>query len=352
MKTDATASQKILAIDIGQGTQDILLYDPAKNIENCISLILPSPTALYSRIIERCAQDLYIHGSTIGGGRLTGALKNHLKKGYRVFMEAEAAASVRDNLDSVRRLGINIGRPSGDFNGTQLFIKEVDISLLKGFLANFAEDMDVETVAVAVQDHGVSAEGKSDREFRFDVIARRLREDNAPASFAYWAEEVPPFFTRMTSLVKSLRKEFSGPVLIMDTAFCAVLGCMEEYQSPSLIVNVGNDHTLCVLLKEGKIDGLLEHHTGMLKPEKLRDLVTRFSRRDITCREVYEDGGHGALYMSNAPFSYEQIIVTGPNREKMRLTGLPVVFAAPGGNMMLTGPLGLVRACQLKSAQR
>jgi len=352
VKTDATASQKILAIDIGQGTQDILLYDPAKNIENCISLILPSPTALYSRIIERCAQDLYIHGSTIGGGRLTGALKNHLKKGYRVFMEAEAAASVRDNLDSVRRLGINIGRPSGDFNGTQLFIKEVDISLLKGFLANFAEDMDVETVAVAVQDHGVSAEGKSDREFRFDVIARRLREDNAPASFAYWAEEVPPFFTRMTSLVKSLRKEFSGPVLIMDTAFCAVLGCMEEYQSPSLIVNVGNDHTLCVLLKEGKIDGLLEHHTGMLKPEKLRDLVTRFSRRDITCRKVYEDGGHGALYMSNAPFSYEQIIVTGPNREKMRLTGLPVVFAAPGGNMMLTGPLGLVRACQLKSAQR
>ena len=351
MKKDPTASQKILAIDIGQGTQDILLYDPTKNIENCISLILPSPTALYGRIIERCSQDLFIHGSTIGGGRLTGALKNHLKKGYRVFMEAEAAASVRDNLDSVRQLGITIGQPSGDFNGARLLIKEVDIARLKDFLAHFAEDMDVAAVAIAVQDHGVSAEGKSDREFRFDVIAQRLQDNSAPESLACWAEEVPPFFTRMTSLVKSLRKEFSGPVLLMDTAFCAVLGCTEDYQSPSLIVNVGNDHTLCVLMKGGKIEGLLEHHTGMLTSEKLRGLVTRFSRRDITCREVYEDGGHGALYMSNKPLAYEQIIVTGPNREKMRLTGLPVVFAAPGGNMMLTGPLGLVSAYQLKSAQ-
>jgi uncharacterized protein (DUF1786 family) len=352
VKQAVPASQKILAIDIGQGTQDILLYDPAKNIENCISLILPSPTALYSRIIERCTQDLYIHGSTIGGGLLSAALRNHIKKGYRVVMEPEAAASIRDNLDRVRRLGIVIGQPAKDFNGTRLLIKEVNIARLTDFLANFAEDMDVAAVAIAVQDHGVSAEGKSDREFRIDVIVQRLQHNNAPESLACWAEEVPPFFTRMTSLVKSLRKEFSGTVLLMDTAFCAVLGCMEEYQSPSLIVNVGNDHTLCVLIKEGKIDGLLEHHTGMLTPEKLRDMITRFARRDITCREVYEDGGHGALYMSNKPLAYQQIIVTGPNREKMRLTGLPVIFAAPGGNMMLTGPLGLVRACQLKSAQR
>jgi uncharacterized protein (DUF1786 family) len=152
-------------------------------------------------------------------------------------------------------------------------------------------------------------------------------------------------------LVKALSKEFSGKMLIMDTSFCAMLGCMEEYSASAFIVNVGNDHTLCIQMKDQKIAALLEHHTGMLTPEKLRELMIRFSRCDITCREVYEDGGHGAFYMSKAPFSYDHIIVTGPNRDKMRLTGLPIVFAVPGGNMMLTGPLGLVRACQLKSSQ-
>ncbi len=345
------ARQKILAIDIGQGTQDILLYDPAQNIENCISLILPSPTAFYSKMIEHCTQDLYISGSTIGGGHITGALIRHIKKGFQVFMEAEAAASVRDNLERVKSLGIHIGSPPHDFNGMQLFIKEVDFPLLRQFLSNFAEDLNVEIIAVAVQDHGVSATGKSDREFRFEVIAQRLREDNTPARCAYWADEVPPFFTRMTSLVKHLRKEFSGKILVMDTAFCAVLGCIEEYSTSSVIVNVGNDHTLSVLVKDGKIEALLEHHTAMLSPEKLRDLITRFCQRDITARDVFLDGGHGVLYLNPGSVSYQQIVVTGPHRQKMALTGLPVIFAAPAGNMMLTGPLGLIRACQSRCAQ-
>jgi uncharacterized protein (DUF1786 family) len=346
------ATKKILAIDIGQGTQDILLYDPAQNIENCISLILPSPTAFYNKMIERCTQDLYIYGSTIGGGRITHALIQHINKGYHVYMDPEAAASVRDNLDRVKSLGIHIGNPPHDFNGMRLFIKEVDFPLLQQFLSNFAEDVDVEIIAVAVQDHGVSAEGKSDREFRFEVIAQRLRQDNTPAHCAYWADEVPPFFTRMTSLIKHLQKNFSERILVMDTAFCAVLGCIEEYNSPSVIVNVGNDHTLAVLIKDRKIEALFEHHTGMLTPEKLRHLITRFCQQHITSREVFNDGGHGVLYLNPGSVSYEQIIVTGPHREKMRLTGLPVIFAAPGGNMMLTGPLGLVRACQFKCAHQ
>ncbi|MCX5894964.1 MAG: hypothetical protein NTZ51_03900, partial [Proteobacteria bacterium] len=77
MKPAFKSYNKILVIDIGQGTQDILLYDPHKNIENCISLILPSPTALYGKIIDNCSEDLYISGSTIGGGIISRAIKDH-----------------------------------------------------------------------------------------------------------------------------------------------------------------------------------------------------------------------------------------------------------------------------------
>jgi hypothetical protein len=54
---------------------------------------------------------------------------------------------------------------------------------------------------------------------------------------------------------------------------------------------------------------------------------------------VFDDGGHGALVRSrNQP---EIISVTGPHRVKMRGLG---VFAAPAGDMMMTGPVGLIKA--------
>ena len=35
---------KILAVDVGTGTQDILLFDSTKEPENCLKLVMPSPT--------------------------------------------------------------------------------------------------------------------------------------------------------------------------------------------------------------------------------------------------------------------------------------------------------------------
>ena len=42
----------ILAVDVGGATQDILLFDSSVPLDNCVQLIMPSPTIMASRQIE------------------------------------------------------------------------------------------------------------------------------------------------------------------------------------------------------------------------------------------------------------------------------------------------------------
>ena len=51
---------------------------------------------------------------------------------------------------------------------------------------------------------------------------------------------------------------------------------------PYLIVNAGNDHTLCAIVRNNKIDALLEHHTALLSTEKLRQLIIRFAKGEVS----------------------------------------------------------------------
>jgi uncharacterized protein (DUF1786 family) len=137
----------------------------------------------------------------------------------------------------------------------------------------------------------------------------------------------------------------------MDTSFSAIVGCMEEDTRPSLLVNVGNNHTLAVLFSHGEIDGLMELHTLSLTPADLREQIELFVRGDITNDEVFEKGGHGAVIFNPHPLNGLSIKVTGPHREIFRETDLQFEFAAPYGNMMMTGPIGLIKAVWAKLKQ-
>ena len=61
---------KILAIDVGTGTQDILIYDDEKELENSIKLVLPSPHLYISQQIKEIENDIYFDGEIMGGGNL------------------------------------------------------------------------------------------------------------------------------------------------------------------------------------------------------------------------------------------------------------------------------------------
>jgi uncharacterized protein (DUF1786 family) len=338
---------KILAIDIGAGTQDILLFDSQKKTENCISLVLPTPSKLFAEKLKTIESDVFISGDTIGGGSLAKIILRHIQKGYRVVMEESAAYSIRNDLDEVKSMGIVVGgKPKSD-HFQELEIREVDLPLLIYFLSHFGEDLEVNVIAVAVQDHGVSPKGVSDRAFRFEKMEAMLRQDNRPEAFHFVGDSIPTQYLRMRSAVKAIRRTSSAPVLVMDTSLSAILGCIDEVTGPSLIVNVGNGHTIAALLINRKIEGLYEHHTHELTPKKIEQDLSLFVRGELTSKKVFEENGHGVITLK--PFYGEiPVIVTGPNRDLFKTTSMKFIYAAPGGNTMMTGPMGLVKATQFR----
>lgn len=225
---------KIPAIDIGAGTEDVLLYDDSKkSVENCIKMVLPSPCNVFASQVKtatRHLKDLFIKGDTIGGGPFSHALKRHVEAGLRVFMTEQAAYTVRNSLEQVKEAGIEIVDESGpkDFVGETIVLEEVNIDKMRDFLKGFGESFsDIDYVAVAVQDHGVFPEGMTNRQFRINKIKELLSENPKPEAFAFKEDEIPQYYPRMQSAVQACKRQLpNATVLVMDTSPDAILGCL------------------------------------------------------------------------------------------------------------------------------
>jgi hypothetical protein len=105
------ARPRILAIDVGTGTQDILILEAGSVIENAVQLIMPSPTALLAERVKQATQDrvdLVLTGVTMGGGPDHWAVEAHLKEGLKVYATPDAARTFDDDLDRVAAMGIRI----------------------------------------------------------------------------------------------------------------------------------------------------------------------------------------------------------------------------------------------------
>src|SRR5882672_10722108 len=100
---------RILAIDIGAGTMDTLVYDPEQPLENAVQLILPSATALAGRKIAAVREQgkpVFLHGNLMGGYHTTNAVWAHLQAGLKVYATEVAARTVHDDLDLLSARGI------------------------------------------------------------------------------------------------------------------------------------------------------------------------------------------------------------------------------------------------------
>ncbi|HWQ04700.1 MAG TPA: DUF1786 domain-containing protein [Longilinea sp.] len=350
---------KILAVDVGTGTQDIFFYDSRLDMENGFKLILPSPTMIVNRRLREATkhkEPVLLHGVIMGGGPAAWAVEAHLKAGNAVYATPDAARTLNDNLETVTSLGVQLVSPDEarrlPEGVIRLHLADFDPIALRYALAPFGLSLQgLDAVAVAVFDHGSAPIGVSDRRFRFDYLNERIRAENRLSAFAFPAEKIPPAMTRLQAVAKSAG-EIPAPLMVMDTAPAAVLGAsldpMVSLHKQNLIVNVGNFHTLAFRMGDDGIEGLFEHHTGFLNQAKLEDLLLRLAEGTLTNSAVYEDNGHGALVYGGQPLRMDHadfnLVVTGPRRNMLRGSTLKPYFAVPFGDMMISGCFGLLAA--------
>ncbi|RJX35214.1 MAG: pyruvate formate lyase-activating protein [Desulfarculus sp.] len=333
----------LLACDIGGGTQDILLWRSAQNLENAVKLVLPAPTQVAAARLRRArglGRDVFLHGWLMGGGAVHRAVDEHLQAGLKVFATPAAAATFADDSARVQAMGVSLCEqapagalpiPFGDLNLAEL-----------NSICSLFEVALPQTLALAVCDHGFSP-GFSNRKFRFQQWTAFLERGGRLPDLLI--SDPPAHLTRL----KALQEQAPG-CLLMDTAAAAAWGALEDpavaqaAQGPGVcIVNLGNMHTVAFIVRGGKVLGVYEHHTRCLDQATLADHVARFISGRLSDEEVFAGRGHGCARLPQAPQGLPgPPAVTGPQRRLAQGLGWPT--AVPHGDVMLSGCFGLLAA--------
>ena len=360
---------RILAVDVGTGTQDMLLFESDRTIENCYQLILPSPTVIVGERIRKATQagaTLVLTGRTMGGGPSAWAARDHAQSGLPAYATPDAARTLDDDLAAVERIGLRvvddaeaarlIGEGDRDRDTVHVELRDFDAPAIRGTLTAFGVDPEVDVVALAAFDHGAAPPGYSDRRFRFDYIRQAVAASREPVAFAYRAADLPPDLTRLAAVAADAARYHAAPgdaprVVVMDTGSAAVAGAMDDARVRAsgevVVVNIGNFHTLAFHLRSGQIQGLFEHHTGELTRPKLEQYLRWLVDGTLRDDEVFADSGHGALLLDAQEWPRDGVMplvaVTGPRRELLRGSDLRPYEAVPHGDMMLAGCFGLLR---------
>ena len=343
---------KIIALDVGTGTQDILLFDSSRSIENCIKMVMPAPTVIAAQRIRAATAaraPLALTGVNMGGGPVTGAAQQHVDAGLQVYATVEAATTFDDDMEMVKAMGVSLvsyDEIASMSDVRRVELMDLDLEMVRRALAAFEVSPEWDALAVAVFDHGNAPPGYSDRKFRFDHLRTQARAGRlTPADMSYLREEVPEYMTRMLAVASGVDPDV--PLLLMDTAEAAVLGALEDPTVASepfkLVVNLGNEHTLAFHLEGTTVRGLFEHHTHVLTSDRLESYLVRLARGDLDDDEVWNDQGHGAIILEGGR-AVTFLSVTGPMRHMLEDSSLGPYFATPHGDMMLAGSFGLVRA--------
>ena len=353
---------RILAIDMGTGTQDILLFDSAGPVENSVKMVMPSATKIAEGRIRRATTDgraVLLSGVIQGGGPCAWALEDHIRGGHAAYATPEAAQTFDDDLEQVARMGIRVvseDEASALSEVDRVELKDLDLPAIRAALAAFDVAPKFDGLALGCLDHGAAPPGYSDRLFRFEHLKHVVGERNDLRAFAMLPDELPPYLTRARTMIATAQRQDADiPIVFLDTGPAAALGALQDPRvadaETQLVLNLGNMHALAFHLRGTQVISLYEHHTGEMTRAQIEDFTARLIEGTLAHEEVFSTKGHGVFYAAepdaaSATATRQQplVAVTGPQRGRIRGSSLDPYFATPHGDMMISGCFGLLVA--------
>lgn len=351
---------RILAIDMGTGTQDILVFDSRAPVETNVKMVMPSATEIAARRIRRATfegRPILLNGTRMGAGPCRWALEAHVATGLAAYATPEAAKTFDEDLAVVAGMGVVVVSEdeAASVRGVErILMHDLDLVAIRSALRTFEVSPEFDGLALACLDHGSPPPGYSERLFRFDHLRRVVRERNDLRSFIYQPSEVPQYLERAHSMLASV--DIDRPTIFLDTGAAAVLGALQDPVVASapeqVIVHLGTMHTLAFRLIGTEIEAMFEHHTALLHEHELERLTRCFMFGTLTHAEVFSGQGHGVYDPSTRPTPDALLAVTGPQRARLRGTTLQPYFAAPHGDVMISGCYGLVWAFAERHAEQ
>jgi uncharacterized protein (DUF1786 family) len=343
---------RFLIVDIGAGTMDVLYYDTESGQH--YKAVARSPVL---HLAERAASlpgDLLFTGPEMGGGPLSMVLKQRAKVA-KVMMSLSSAATVHHNLEKVRSWGIKTVEDAGaeDLRHNReyrhLTTGDLQIDRLKHMMKGLGLPFSFDVVGLCAQDHGVPPTGVSHLDYRHNIFKANFDESPFPHAQLYRDDEVPAAMSRLRAMAESARKLHADEIYVMDSGMAAILGASMDSRARQkeriIILDVATSHTIGAALEGGEIAGFFEYHTTDITLERLEALLVGLADGKLDHKGILKEGGHGAYIRKAFGFQAAEIIVaTGPKRDLVANSRLPIVFGSPLGDNMMTGTVGVLEA--------
>ena len=345
-----------LLIDIGAGTMDILYWDDASALH--YKAVVRSPVPHLAEKINKCSGNILITGVEMGGGNITGVLKERARS-HRVVITETASATLHHDKERIVAWGIEVvgeeeaqtmlaGSQFNHFIAADISLARLE-KIVKGLGVPFAFDV----VGICAQDHGVPPKGVSHLDYRHRLFTAVLDENPHAYALLYDRDAVPQTMNRLTSIARSAEGFPAKEVFVMDSGMAAIQGAaldsLARGKDCVAVLDVATSHTLGATLLNGEIAGFFEYHTSEINGARVDRLLKDLADGRLSHRQILEEGGHGAYLRKAVGFdAIENIIATGPRRGLIADSRLPMDYGAPMGDNMMTGTLGLLSAIRVR----